>query len=226
MTNRKILFNDFDNHLKSDEKPSEYFNEEITTKAYFSDYPFDLIKVLTDIPQSPVYHPEGSVWNHTMMVTDNAARVKNKSEDPRAFMWAALLHDIGKAPTTKIKKGKITSYDHDRFGAGLAEKFLSELTDNGNFVERVARLVRWHMQPLYVSKGLPFAQKEEMNAQVSIDEVALFSLCDRLGRGGLTEDRINHEKEELEKFLFRCHPGHFSHSEVMLNEMINELKQH
>ncbi len=38
-------------------------------------------------------------------------------------MWGALLHDLGKAPTTKIRKGKITSYDHDKVGAELVRNF-------------------------------------------------------------------------------------------------------
>jgi len=204
LAERKILFNDFNKHLLSDDKPSEYFNKEITAKAYFCEYPFNLLKALTDTPQSPLYHPEGSVWNHTMMVLDNAAMLKSKSQYPRAFMWAALLHDIGKAPTTKIKHGKITSYDHDVSGAELTVRFLSELTDEENFIEKVTRLVRWHMQPLYVSKGLPFANIEEMNSQVSIDEVALFSLCDRLGRGGLSEDKVKVEKDVIKRFAENC----------------------
>lgn len=204
MTEKAILFNDYNKHLLNDIKPSEYFNKEILTKDYFREYPFYLLKVLADTPQSPLYHPEGSVWNHTMMVLDNAALLKNKSLDSRAFMWAALLHDIGKAPTTKIKNGKITSYDHDVSGADLAFRFLSELTDEGDFIEKVTRLVRWHMQPLYVSKSLPFAHIQEMSSQVSIDETALFSLCDRLGRGGLTEDKVKAEKDVIKRFTENC----------------------
>lgn len=204
MLEKTILFNNFNKHLQNDDKPSEYFKEEISTKVYFTEYPFSLLKALTDTPQSTLYHPEGSVWNHTMMVLDNAAMLKKESTDSRAFMWAALLHDIGKAPTTKIRHGKITSYDHDIFGADLANRFLSELTDEVNLIEKVSRLVRWHMQPLYVSKSLPFAHIAEMNSQVSIDEIALFSLCDRLGRGGLTEDKIMDEKEEIKKFAESC----------------------
>lgn len=204
MTEKAILFNDFNKHLLKDIKPSEYFNEQISIKDYFSEYPFNLLKDLENTPQSPLYHPEGSVWNHTMMVLDNAALLKSKSRDSRAFMWAALLHDIGKVPTTKIKHGKITSYDHDTSGADLAVKFLSEITDEKNLIEKVSRLVRWHMQPFYVTKGLPFAKIEEMNSQVSIDEVALFSLCDRLGRGGLTEEKVKAERDEIKRFSESC----------------------
>lgn len=201
MVEKRVIFNDFNIHLINDDKPSEYFNEEISTKSYFTEHPFKLLKDLVDTTQSPIYHPEGSVWNHTMMVLDNAANLKDKSQDSRAFMWAALLHDIGKAPTTKIRKGKITSYDHDILGDDLASEFLLELTDDLDFTKKVSKIVRWHMQPLYVSKNLPFAHIEEMNKEVTIDEIALFSLCDRLGRGGLTEEKVKAEKEEIKRFI-------------------------
>lgn len=56
--------------------------------------------------QSLLHHPEGDVWNHTLLVVDEAANVKNKSTDAAVFMWAALLHDIGK-PDTTTKPGKV-----------------------------------------------------------------------------------------------------------------------
>ena len=72
-------------------------------------------------------------------------------------MWGALLHDLGKAPTTKIRKGKITSYDHDKVGAELCREFLEVFTDDEEFIKQVTALVRWHMQTLFVIKNLPFA---------------------------------------------------------------------
>jgi len=35
---------------------------------------------------------------------------------------------------------------------------------------------------------------------VEYKEIALLSLCDRLGRGNLDEDKIKSEKERIEKF--------------------------
>lgn len=32
--------------------------------------------------QSPVHHPEGNVWNHTMLVVDEAAKRRAESKDP------------------------------------------------------------------------------------------------------------------------------------------------
>lgn len=91
-----------------------------------------------------------------MLVTNNAAQVKVKSKDPRALMWAALLHDVGKKPTTRVRKGRITAYDHDKVGREMAERFLRECGQDEAFVRKVGALVRWHMQALYAAKQLPF----------------------------------------------------------------------
>ncbi len=189
------VFYEFERHLLVDEKPSKYFLTLLESKILTETYPFTMIGDLMKVPQSPQYHPEGNVWNHTMMVVDNAAKRRDESEDKRAFMWAALLHDIGKTSTTKVQKSKITAYDHDKAGELLAIRFLQEFIEDKAFVNKVASMVRWHMQPLFVAKDMPYANIKVMNAETSIDEIALLSLCDRLGRGEMTSEKIRKETE-------------------------------
>ncbi len=69
------------------------------------------------------------------------------SENPKVFMLAAFLHDIGKPPTTRNRKGKITSYDHDKVGSRMAKEFLQEVHEDNHIIDQVMNLVRWHMQP-------------------------------------------------------------------------------
>ena len=207
----KKLFKEFEKHLLEDEKPSIYFAKIINDESIITEYPYTLLGSLVDIEQSPVHHPEGNVWIHTMLVIDNAAKVKGLSENPRAFMWGALLHDLGKAPTTKIRKGKITSYDHDRVGARLCREFLETFTDEKEFIKRVTALVRWHMQTLFVMKDLPFGDVKSMTSEISIREIALLSQCDRLGRGELNESKISEEKENIKAFIRKCEE-YLSHS--------------
>ncbi len=175
------VFKDIDEHILKDEKPSNYINK-LYEEGKLEEYPFDMLTILRKIDQSPKYHPEGSVWNHIMMVLDNGAKERDKSENERIFMWACLLHDIGKGTTTKIRKGRITSYNHDKEGERLSIKFLKCFTEDEEFIKEVSKLVRWHMQPLFVNKNLPFKDIESMVKEVSIKEIALISLCDRLGR--------------------------------------------
>src|SRR5690606_12576786 len=107
---------------------------------------------------------------HTMLVIDYAAREKHKSKNEKAFMWAALLHDIGKPPTTRNRKGKITSYDHEKVGAAMAREFLEELTTDEKFIKKVCSLVRWHMQILHVVKDMPFRNIKDMKEETDINE--------------------------------------------------------
>ncbi len=160
-----------------------------------------MLHCLKDTNQSPKHHPEGNVWNHTLLVVDEAANVKSKSKNPRVFVWAALLHDIGKPATTKNHKGKITAYDHDKVGAKLTEEFLSQLTDEKDFIAAVTQLVRWHMQILFVVKDLPFGDIHTMKQSSDINEVALLGLCDRLGRTNVNKSA---EENNIRLFLQKC----------------------
>lgn len=151
--------------------------------------------------QSPVHHPEGSVWEHTLLVVDEAAALKGCSRDERVFMWAALLHDAGKPSTTRIRKGRITSYDHDRVGAGLVETELAGITGDAAFARKVAMLVRYHMQILYAEKGMPFLDIPGIKRDTDVMDAALLGYCDRLGRTGA--DRAGVGREVL-RFLRKC----------------------
>lgn len=72
------------------------------------------------------------------------------------------------------------------------------------FIKKVSKMVRWHMQMLMVIKGLSFADIETMKKEVDLDEIALLAMCDRLGRGKLTEEAINEEKNNVRIFIEKC----------------------
>lgn len=190
------LFCELEHELITREKPSLYLNT-LLSRPEFYQYPFSMLSSLEKTEQSPKYHPEGNVWIHTMMVVDVAATVKEKSEKPTAIMWAALLHDIGKPETTRFRKGRITSYDHDRVGAELADKFLSEFITDREFIRYVCSLIRWHMMILYVNKDLPFGDLKTMLSEVRGEDLAILGWSDRTGRTGID---VNAEREAIELF--------------------------
>lgn len=198
------LFKEFDKVLQEYEKPSEYFNDKIKTGIFKEVYPFTMLGDLMKLEQPPEHHPEGDVWVHTMQVVDKAAKARESSNDPKVLMWSALLHDLGKAKTTKLRKGRITAYDHDKVGKGMANDFLEELTDDKEFIDKVAKMVRWHMQALFVVKDLPFADLDRMISEVSIEEIALLTECDRLGRMPMTDEKIQKEKESIKTFIMKA----------------------
>lgn len=193
------LFAEITDHLLKDENPSEYVNrlsEEIT----FQEDPLLMLHKLKATEQSKKYHPEGNVWNHTMLVLDEAAKVRDQSKDASIFMWAALLHDIGKPGTTRVRKDKITSYDHDKEGEKLTRIFLSRFTKEKDFIDRVAALVRYHMHLLYVLKNLPYQDVQGLLQKVDMDDIALLCRCDRLGRTGAD---IQEEEKQVQEFKIK-----------------------
>ncbi|NLJ58527.1 MAG: HDIG domain-containing protein [Tissierellia bacterium] len=198
--NKLLLLYEINNYILLSEQPSIYLNSIVNTKI-FKEYPFHMLYKLKDTEQSPKYHPEGNVWNHTMLVLDCAAKNKNKSKDERVFMWAALLHDIGKAETTRNRRGKITAYNHEKVGTDLAIKFLQEFSTDTPFIKKVASLVRWHMQILHVVRDMPFADIKAMKKDTDVAEVALLGYCDRMGR---TNVDIEKERNNIKTFMEKC----------------------
>ncbi|OJU08923.1 MAG: phosphohydrolase [Clostridiales bacterium 43-6] len=194
------LFSDIEQHLLNDDTPSEYLKN-LALEPYFAASPFSLLLLQKTTGQSKKYHPEGSVWNHTMLVVDAAAGVREYSSDKTALMWAALLHDIGKPWTTRYNKGKITSYHHETVGADLSEKLLTECGANPDLIKKVKALVRWHMQILYVLQNTQFQEIEMMKKETDITEAALLGFCDRVGRTGADREA---EEENRKRFIEKC----------------------
>ncbi len=200
MTEKKKLFEEMLAHLLNDDAPSGYLNR-ISETEIFSEYPFSMLNSLKEIPQSPKHHPEGNVWNHTMLVVDMAAREKDRSSDPSVFMLAALLHDVGKADTTNNDKGRITAYNHEKVGARQAEDFLKSFLEDNEQIRRIVSLIRWHMQILFVVKSMQFADIGNMMKETDPEEIAILGYCDRMGRLG-ADGQI--EKENLKIFMAKC----------------------
>lgn len=189
------VFEEIKIHILNDDKPSLYLNRKDTIKKINKSYINILGKLITT-EQSKIYHPEGSVWNHTLMVVDNAAKLRKYANDKEAFMLAALFHDIGKVETTQIRRGRLTSYNHDSVGGTLVRVILQTLGESKS--EEVSILVRYHMYYLYISKNLPYGNMEELlNSGVDLRDISLLFIADRLGRGGMNNEDMQKSMEDI-----------------------------
>lgn len=114
---------------------------------------FPELQSLVGVPQEPEWHPEGDVDVHTMMVTDEARKLIDDLDYPRAVavMVGALAHDLGKPPTTEFVDGRTRSRGHDEAGVEPTISFLDTLgihTLDGFDVRRqIVELVRYHLKP-------------------------------------------------------------------------------
>lgn len=174
--------------------------KQLIDEGEFDQKPFLKIKKLENIEQNLMHHPEGNVLNHTLLVVDKASEYKELSTNKSVFMWAALLHDVGKLTTTRERKGKITAYGHDLQGEILARQFLHQLTSDEEFINNVCVLVKYHMQPLFYDKKLIFFKEKEIINEGDYEEIALLSLADRLGRGNLCTEKIKSEEKRINNF--------------------------
>jgi tRNA nucleotidyltransferase (CCA-adding enzyme) len=82
-----------------------------------------------------------TVWEHLLRSLDHAA----KKGMPLHVRLAALFHDIAKPHTKKFINGEATFYGHEVVGARITRKVLDDLKFSKELVEKVSRLVRWHM---------------------------------------------------------------------------------
>jgi tRNA nucleotidyltransferase (CCA-adding enzyme) len=111
------------------------------------------LEALVGVPQDPEWHPEGDVWTHTLMVVDEAARLRDGGEDDLALMMSALCHDLGKPATTSTESGRIRSLGHERQSALDAESLLSRLRASSALTSQVKALVARHLAPAQLVEG-------------------------------------------------------------------------
>jgi tRNA nucleotidyltransferase (CCA-adding enzyme) len=146
------------------------------------------LHAMIGVPQDPEWHPEGDVWNHTCACLDAFAEIRVGDRDEDLIIGlAVLLHDIGKATTTKKeeKDNRWHAYGHEEESFNLAPRFLAQITNEKKLIEAVLPLVRWHAQPYYLHKAGAgdAAVRRLANKVVRIDRLCRVDLADRRGRG-------------------------------------------
>ena len=164
------------------EKPSVFF--EVLRQMDQLEVWFPELKALIGVPQNPRYHAEGDVWNHTMMVLDEAARLRSRTEHPYWFMLAAVCHDFGKAVCTEEKNGVLHAYEHETKGLPLAEAFLRRITAEGKLIAYVLNMTELHMKPNTVAAA-GSAEKvtnRMFDRAVDPDGLVCIALADDRGR--------------------------------------------
>ncbi len=106
---------------------------------------------LQGVKQPPLFHPEGDVWQHTLLMLDLMPQ-NMEPADKRRLAWGALLHDVGKAVTrTEDEKG-IHFYGHVQMGEEIASGIMQRLRFSRIDRDVVTELIRCHMVFMNVQK--------------------------------------------------------------------------
>ena len=154
---------------------------------------FPEMEPLYDCPQDPEWHPEGSVWTHTLMVIDQARRLNVDLDRARlaTIMLGAVCHDLGKPQTTAVIDGRIKSPNHEAMGVEPATRILDRLNINtldGFDVRRqVIGLVAEHLRPMAFFKArdtITDGAFRRLAQKVDLELLVRFARADCTGRSG------------------------------------------
>jgi len=148
---------------------------------------FPELKALIGCDQDPHWHPEGDVWNHTLLCMDAFAdaRTGDPAEDLIVGL-AVLCHDMGKPVTSVDDDGRIRSPGHAEAGVPATLSFLSRLTEETVLLEAIPPLVAAHMRPaaLYRDKSSDAAIRRLALQVGRMDRLLRVCQADRRGRTG------------------------------------------
>lgn len=186
---------------------------------------FPELQALIGCEQNPEWHPEGDVWIHSLEVADSAVyAAKHVPEEwKEAFVFGALLHDVGK-PTTTITPEMVagehplvkeltqklnktakevlwTAYGHDVKGRTPAETFMMRLTNDKKLIQRSTDIVGYHMQPYNLMQGeARTTAYKRLHNKLRLDVLGWMSKCDCCGR----PDRSIHDPDLDHNTSERC----------------------
>lgn len=138
-------------------------------KALFSD-----IEMLLNTSQDQKWHPEGSALIHTFCILQNLYY----SEASPHLLLAGLFHDTGKATTTEICNGKITSHGHEKESERIVRSWMSQMKFSNDDIEYVCGLVSDHMK--LHQKGMSKSTLRKLMAKQYFNDLLLLNKCDIL----------------------------------------------
>ncbi len=143
---------------------------------------FPEISALIGVPQPMSHHPEGDVFEHTVLTIEKADLLTANLTNPESktlLMLSALLHDIGKPFSTRynVIKSNISGGKHNHTGIKAVYSFLKK-SGYLYYAEPLEFLVRMHSYPIRNDNLSDSSPKEKELLTI----LALLRIADRSGR--------------------------------------------
>jgi tRNA nucleotidyltransferase (CCA-adding enzyme) len=133
---------------------------------------------LEGCPQDPVWHPEGSVYNHVKLVFEDVQAMYPEDTD---LLLAALFHDLGKIDTTETKPdGRITAYGHEHYAHRYIDRYIHLYDDLNPDVDKIKDVCSQHMKAhFYLDGKLKKPHKRKMfQEQTHFNDIMKFEKSD------------------------------------------------
>lgn len=161
------------NKIMLSEKPS--VGLEIMKKTGLLDIVLPELTALEGIEKVEGQKHKDNFW-HTLEVVDNIS----KNTDNLWLRWAALLHDVGKAPTKKYVKGTgWTFHGHEFLGSKMVKTIFQRLKlPLGKDMKYVQKMVKLSSRPIaLISDDVSDSALRRMLFDAGEDLEDLFILC-------------------------------------------------
>lgn len=169
---------------------------------------FPEIQALQGTLQNPLWHPEGDVWVHTLMVLDIAAKSPVDLSKRFMMMLALLAHDFGKPLVThQLPDGAWSSRGHEGAGIKPTQVFLKRLNISDTLQKQILCLVKHHLAPILLIKqqagdgAFRRLARELDHVGLTLMDLAWLARMDHLGR--TTEDAIQSLAPTVDAFETR-----------------------
>lgn len=104
------------------------------------------IEDMHGVEQPEKYHPEGDVFEHTLLM------FKLMAYPSEELAWSILLHDVGKKSTQTFSDGIPHFYGHEKVGAEMSIEIMKRLRLPNSVCDAVESAVRNHMRFAHVNR--------------------------------------------------------------------------
>lgn len=180
---KERIFIEVKKALEKSETPSIFFNV-LRDMGHLIEW-FPELQQLIELPQNELYHPEGDVYTHTMLVLDNVStNISTDTSNVLGIKLAAVCHDMGKLVTTELIDGQVHAYQHELYGEDIAKVFLNRFTDNKKLIDYVCNMTKLHMAPhqTYNNKSRMKKTNKMFDSSLCPKDLILLAYCDSLGK--------------------------------------------
>lgn len=146
-------------------------------------------------------HHVYTVWEHNLYALKYAVSKKWSLE----VRMAALLHDVGKPRSKRGDGPDSTFYGHEIIGAKMTHTILVRLKYPKDFVEKVSKLVRYHLFYYNVDEVGESSVRRLIRkvGPEDMDDLIKVRFCDRIGSGVPKAEpyKLRHFKYVIEKLM-------------------------
>ena len=171
---------------------------------------FPEIEALIGVPQNPLYHPEGDVFDHTKLTCDAAVHIADDlnldSSERTILLLASLCHDFGKPATTILnERGTWSSPRHPAEGVPITQQFLKRLRVPNLIMDHVPVLVGEHLAHIAIPPDeLPSCQAvRRLAVRLVPSNIKMWTALCRADSLGCGTDKPRHRVSTWEEMAMK-----------------------